>query len=350
MIRIRLVRVIAIFLMSAAMGCDAEGEPNKALVTAERVPNLPELSERLVLASKWDTLFILGDVNDSLVLNPSRLASHSNGVLVFDRGSQSLYRLTSEGALDWRTGREGGGPGEFRRVRCISTRGSKIFLFDSGNQRVSQYTSAGRLVNETMLAGYAGPECIVPLSDGRFILRTMDPEQPIVLVDQSGVLVRPIVLPWEGMSALHPLAAQFAVAGGGGERWVLAFYYGEGWFVYSGTEPTPVRAGYLERTKFPAVLTETEEGGVRSRIVSRPIDAIVSLAVDEERVHMLFGGESDEAGRWIDSFDLASGNYVGSALLPDDDYSALAVDGEVYYLISRDPFPQIIALTPAWPH
>lgn len=69
-------------------------------------------------------------------------------IVVADGGSRQLRMFTSEGRAVAAFGREGDGPGEFRRVRWVGRCGGpSIVVFDALRQRVTKWDARGDLID-----------------------------------------------------------------------------------------------------------------------------------------------------------------------------------------------------------
>lgn len=85
---------------------------------------------------------------DAELSQPLDYVARSDGSLVFvEFQSRQVTRLSPDGTVRWRVGREGSGPGEFRtpdRLAVLPDEG--VLVFDLGTQRFSQLDSSGAFV------------------------------------------------------------------------------------------------------------------------------------------------------------------------------------------------------------
>lgn len=112
-----------------------------------RVADAPEVE---IGVAEGDTLYQL-----YRVVGVSRLA---NGVIVVaDAGSHQLRFYDASGRFASATGRQGGGPGEFRQLGFLrKTLGDSLVTYDYGERRVSMLAPDGRFVRSFALQR-AGP-------------------------------------------------------------------------------------------------------------------------------------------------------------------------------------------------
>jgi hypothetical protein len=73
------------------------------------------------------------------------------------------------------------------------------------------------------------------------------------------------------------------------------------------------------------------------------VQGALSLSVVGDTAFVLFRGRTAERGRLVDLYDIESGSYLGSILLPGA-ASALAATHDRLVLLSRDPYPQVTSL------
>ena len=91
-----------------------------------------------------------------------------SGVLLFRANGRFLRRL----------GRDGAGPGEYRRVSGLHVdAGDTLWIFDPTNKRVTKVAPGGRVLAHHSIQGRAHPAGIARLQDGSFLL-AMDLRTP----------------------------------------------------------------------------------------------------------------------------------------------------------------------------
>src|SRR5690625_4865704 len=92
---------------------------------------------RRFLVTSWDTLAVLGGTSDDTLLTyPHRIASHPNGIYVYDDGMRRLLSLDDHLGVRAVVGRGGAGPGEFSGVRdLIATPTGNAAVLDRSNNR-----------------------------------------------------------------------------------------------------------------------------------------------------------------------------------------------------------------------
>ncbi len=107
----------------------------------------------------------------------------TNGdIVVADGGAFELRSYDAGGTFQWRAGREGEGPGEFRSLDFLGRMaGDSLVAYDSWLLRVQVFTPGGQpvrtlpvLVPELATTTGSAPDKAVGVVDGRLILRFLD--------------------------------------------------------------------------------------------------------------------------------------------------------------------------------
>ena len=192
------------------------------------------VSERTFLPGGMEILWGGGGTAlDTTLLNPIWLAAGPEGVTVWDEGRKAVVRISPEGAVLWRFGREGEGPGEFRRVRGIAhLADGGAAAVDNINERLTIVDRDGQLAGETNLSGMS-PEDVASLSDGGLLVLAAAHgargEPAFLRFDETGAVVDSLDFPWPPYREMSTIARQGRVFGAGA-GWVFGFMAGNGWW------------------------------------------------------------------------------------------------------------------------
>lgn len=332
-------------VLGAASACGDGGGVDTG--RPDRVP------ERRPVAVRWDTLFrVGGDVSDTVFLQATRIGADAGGVSVVDGFTGRLLRFDTAGRLRWVYGGRGAGPDEFRRPRDLAVdAGGRTWVLDVLNARLTVVEPDGEAAFRVPLDRVDRPaDGVAPLGGDRAVLFTLGADAPFVVVDRTGAVAGRWAVPWPGFARLNPLATQMKLAAGGpGGIWGAAFAYGDGFYLFEPNGETAARGWWPEPVPFPGVTVRTSGSPLgRSRRVTkveRPRYGAVSVAMSEDRLFVLFGGEGARANRWIDSYRASDGGYAGSFLLPGPVAGAAYGDG-VFYVTYDDPYPVLEAWRP----
>lgn len=297
----------------------------------------------------WDTAWTVGGSSqDSLLLNPFLVAADGSTVYVFEGGATRLLAFEAErGSLRWAAGRSGGGPLEFGRVRDLKLAADRSpALLDIGNRRITRLSAEGALRDEIPLPPIGYAEQMAPLADGRFVLLTDHPDSAFAVVDGSGKLAERLALPWKRFAELHPLVRQGSIASSrDGQSWAFAFSLGDGWMPFRGDRGTEEPRPYVEAAEFPEVVQKTEGNSVTTQLASYTPCSACSVTMDGTDFYAHFGGLTQHRRRVLDRYDVASGEYRESYLLPVEAIAVAVADGVVYALV-EEPYPTLLALRP----
>lgn len=136
---------------------------------------------------------------------------------------------------------------------------------------------------------------------------------------------------------MHPMQTMGEVATGP-QHTAFGFSFGNGFFVWSGTDS--IRSyPYVEHADFPTVVrTQLGPGQVGHSWLRRPDQSAQDIAIRGDTLIVL-------VRNWIlDMYDLNTGDYLSTTVLPTP-ARGLAVFREAYLLIdARGLFPTVIAL------
>jgi hypothetical protein len=330
------IRVFVAFTIAIA-GC-GKGDDSELVLWSS------DWRAREVVATQWDTLWASGSVDDSILLNPFLLTSDGQHLFVFDAGGKRVVALeAASGQFLWEFGGEGAGPDEFRGVRDIKVDGSGgVYVLDPQNNRVVHLDASGEVLSRIPLSASGYAEQLAPLSRGRVALLTASADSPFVVVNEGGTVERRLPVPWNGYSRLEGLARQGYIAAREG-RWAFGFSMGNGWFGFEDDESLGGTGRYLEHTAFPRVLVNDGPSGTIKQFAEYNPCSGCSLALADSILYVHFGGFSDARKQIVDLYRFDDGTYLRSLRLPHEAV-VIEVVGDVFFVLTEEPFPSITAL------
>lgn len=284
----------------------------------------------------WDTVWVYDGGPDLLAEAHSLVPDGHGGVYFADTYLRRVHHLDRRGSLDWSWGREGSGPGEVREIRAMALNASgNLVLVDSGNRRIVTLSPEGQLLDEVPLAIDAGYVFgIVGLGSAGYVMATDGPA-PWVLVDQEGKQVRVADTP-EGVGALSFLQRFGLITKWRQDRWVLGFQHGNGWFTFR-SSAVALASPYVEHTESPSYDAHPSDVTVYSAI---------SLSVRGDTLAVLFAGSTRGRSHWLDRYDLQTGDYLDSLMLPQPVQQAAWGRQGSFFVVTYDTFPTLMALRP----
>ena len=333
------------FGLLTLLGCGGDGIP-------------VERAERVVQKVDWDTLWVFeSPAEDTLLFEASRVAADARGIRVLDRIGHRIAFLDWEGRLGWYAGSRGSGPGELANPRALGVDDpGTSWILDVQNLRITGFDPSGRMVDEVALHDLDFvPHEFAPGPGGdRFFLARPDGGIRPVQVRRDGSVGAGRRVRFPESRDAPPLALQGDVRSDPATgRWVVALSMGDGFLRFQDLD---LREGFVPWVEpVPLARVEvTEEGGPGSGRFSRtqrivdPVFAAQGTAIMGSLILVRFGGRSLERGRLLDVYDLDTGAYRGTLLLPVPGW--IGAWGGRLVVARNTPHPQVVALEPsAWP-
>ncbi|MDZ7778463.1 MAG: hypothetical protein U5R14_00815 [Gemmatimonadota bacterium] len=304
--------------------------------------------ERKIVDVTWDTLaHVRSGVNDSLLFSASGVAADEEGFWVGDLYGDRVARFDWEGRLLRYVGDSGRGPGEIGRVHEIDVDGEGVlWILDPENTRITGFDQSGALVDEVPFRGLdASPGSFAVSRDGRTFMSMLpsDRLEPI-LIHRDGRIERGTQIPVPDANGAFGLALQGRVARHD-HGWLFAFTSGDGIFRMRGLETVGPRLRYPEAIPFPGITRSVQRDGRRTSTTTRLAErnpAAAAISTRGSELLVVFHGESPNAGRLLDRYDLERGRYLDTVLLPVSGYVAAWDDRLV--VARTNPRPELLVL------
>lgn len=305
---------------------------------------------RVFVEIAYDTAFVFGGVEDTVLTRMEWLRSFEDGVVALDPSTGRIVYLDEGGAPRWVFHRQGEGPGEILRPWDATPSGrGTLYVLDATNAKLVELSAKGRVVREARLPPLRrNPWGVVVLGPDE--VRLMEPRG-------SGYRWRP----WEGGAERMPpleypdtmpdrILTQVSISPAGPSgAWAAGMIFGPRWWLASPSgeitaHDFPHRPGYRE-------VGEWVELGDGRRVAMPPPQkswyGSKAMTLDEDGVWSLSGGgigvEEEPPGSILDVFDETTGAYRYSWRLPEPSLR-FAKSGRRLYLLYEDPAPMIMAL------
>lgn len=302
---------------------------------------------RVFESVSFDTLWSVGGAADSsfaLLWSPRSVPG--GGLYVADIGNAKLHHVNAAGELVWSYGHRGQGPGELLEVRVfdVDAQGNAVII-DNLNRRIVTVGRDGNLLSEYPVPNGVGhTSAVAALAGGNLAVAHWG--GPWALLSNDGELLRPIDPPWEGFAdrPFLELVGQ-AIPVRGSDRWMYSFDTAGEWIVVDGGEVAE-RYPHIENLPFSeVVVTEPEQGGTMTRYGDDATHTTLDLAVREDTLFVLFFGATEDRGKVMDKYNVNTGDYLGSVLLPSSSTGvAVGDDGTLFAVSDSQLFPTITAL------
>ena len=324
------------------MACIGESVAQERMLEAPLLFSSSDDVERVWSSVEFDTLWMFGGPSDTLLSSPvwPRLDG-AQGLFFFDVRNQAAYRLGKDGELLWSWGTRGEGPAELRNVRAIDVGADRsVVLVDSGNRRVVRLSADGRFLEETLapVSVIGTVQSVAALQGGRLAVAGRVGGSVLALWDGGNVVVAELPV---SLGEAHPMQHQGRLVRWGETGWVFGFRVGNGWATFQDAALLGIYP-YVEHSDFPRLRQVRRGSQVRTRVMTRPTETGQSLSVVGDTLFVLFGGTA--RGRVLDKFDLWSGAYLETEVLPHFAYEAVVGKDRVFTIEGGGVYPRVVAL------
>ena len=301
--------------------------------------------DRVLSHVTFDTLWVLGGtVSDTLLAAPTFPRAYGDGGLVFfDLQHQVVHRVDPHGRVLWSWGSKGEGPGELQNVRALDVDSfGNVVLVDSERLVLIMLTPDGDFIDEKPISRNGGLiRSASVLRDGEIAVHTTR----VPWGSWTGKSIHPVMNIPSGWSEMPSLQNQGRIVSWQ-NGWVFGFSVGNGWMVIRDDKVDGVYP-YVHHYDFPEIVIERRGLSRNMRMTSRPTTTGRSLSVRGDTLYVLFGGSGPRRGFMLDTFDLATGQYIATHLLPH--YANRAVvdeSGRVFTVNNSSLFPTVVGLMP----
>jgi len=287
----------------------------------------------------WDTLWVYGGAdNEALGDIGSLVPDDQGGVFFADRFNFQVHHVNAAGELAWTWGREGSGPGELRSVGVMGLDDSgDLVLIDDRNRRIIILSSDGQLIGETPIGSDVGSvHGMAILDSGVLAVHTTGPSNWL-LIDRGGQMITAVHEPQE-LKELPNNYIYGPMAHWNGDRWVFGLHMGNGWFTFRSEYPQ-LSSPYVENTA-PLELV----GPRRSMAAPDTEYSALSLSTHGDTLAVFFVGTTGGQRQILDRYDLSSGGYMDTLVLPTRATSAV-IDAHGRVFMNADHmYPKLMAL------
>jgi protein-disulfide isomerase len=286
---------------------------------------------------------ITGTPNDELLMPGSLTTSASGDIVVFDFGAMELRAFRPDGRQLWRSGRKGGGPGEFRNAMDLKrTHDGNLAVLDMGNRRITVLSAAGKL--RRMIPVKMSSSRFIPIGDSTvFGLTSTDSGSLWASVDATGNRVARSRAPAD--IATRDGLEREAFTATVGDSSVMSFRWSDQLIVLNRHGQVVRRVQGIEPVAFPGISSYPMKAGKFSGKVSRinphAPEASRSITSDGRFIYVLFSGTAATRNRTIDVYDATSVRYEGSFELPAEAIELTSLPDGLLAVMRLDPVPAI---------
>lgn len=276
------------------------------------------------------------------LLNPLRHVADSAAIYFMDPGDFSVKAFSWKGALLWKFGRRGQGPGEFSYPLGIA-RGAhdELVVYDHGTLRLTTLTRTGVLLRTTQVETLL--QALLFLPDGRFLAQAPFRSPFIGVFDSLGRLIRNLPVPADMVGRLMP-EVQLVAGQDGAGTYVWASMVTDRFYVVQAPDLAVREYRGLEAHPYPRMeraTVQTPKGNERA-IRPDPDTRYTNMAVGISRGSiLLFQGDATRpAYQVVDVYGVADGRYAYSFKLPAACYN-LVILRDAFLCYRPDPVPEL---------
>lgn len=285
----------------------------------------------------------VGGIPPDSLLQPFLVNASASQVVVFDYGDSRLKTFSLDGRLNWASGRKGEGPWEFDNPTDLQvTAEGEIWLADPFNARIDVFRLDGRPARMISL-GFPVSR-IAPLGSGKGMLALNHSLVFFARYDDKGNAEGAVRVP-DILAGVHVLAAEPIARIASDNRVVVAFRWSGSVLVLGPDGRVSASTQGIEPISFPetknyTIKTKSGQEVQVFRTDPKAVWAAYGVTVRDSKILVLYRGATQNAGKIIDTYDLAGAKYLGSMLLPNAAIGLAAV-GENLAVLYDDPEPHV---------
>lgn len=275
----------------------------------------------------------------------SLIDGDSHRIYTFDYTEHRLEAIDSTGRIAWTVG--GDRPGQPRFANPMDLKvgaDGDVWLSDSPQRLVVRVHPNGQVSKRVIVT--RDIDRIIPLSDGRFVGMGAASSNALAFeFDSTGNVVKTIpLLPPIDTVAGMARTTWASSASDASVVWAGLMYSGDLLRLdLKGAKASIVHG--VETFPLPKMLEFKTAQGTISRVSPSATRGAQSIASDNSTLFVLFGGQSALKGRVIDSYDVATGTYLGSYELPSSASYFARVKGGFVAVIATADGPSLALLT-----
>lgn len=255
--------------------------------------------------------------SDSGLRTPGLLASDGRYAYVYDYANRRLAVFDRRGTQRWTVGGSVDGTLAFANPTDLQIApDGTVWLLDAPRRRVTVLDVAGRVIRTIPLS--KSVERLAPQSDGTFLgIDLPQTDATGYRFSSDGRIVDTIALP-AYLRAVPWMAREgFVARVGRTDAVVKAYSYADNFTIWDSRAGNERTYHAPERIPFAKILSlPMPNGGVGMRIAPDAVRAAVAVTTDDTTIYVLYAGQGAYRGRTIDSYNAATGRYLGSYTLP----------------------------------
>lgn len=297
----------------------------------------------------------IGEDDDIVLYRPTGIIALSTDLLaVFDWSEMQIRTFSSKtGRQRWTFGHRGSGPQEFAGGHDLAVSPvGELSVLDKANNRVTRVSQSGRFISSEKLPESVR-QLLPPMRGSNLVVIPEDTVHLWEALDRAGEVVASMRLP-RTVHYSSNLAGESYVASFP-EGLAVAFRWSDVLVLLDSNGAVRQVVRGPERIEFPEVRTysldpsriKLEDPKVKitsvtgTRIAPRSTEAVRAVAGAGGKLFVLFSGAGPQSGRLVDQYNIATGTYEGTHLLPSAAIDIAALDGKRVATIESDMIPVV---------
>lgn len=311
-------------------------------------PYPDQADTRVIGPAPEPVTIVRGGVGDSILLKPGNaLAVRGDRIAVMDFGRMAIEMFNTEGDLLWIAGKQGDGPAEFREPDGVTIdEGGRTWVLDRSHMSVTPIDKNGRMEVPHPIpisADEDRPGGLLVGDDGT-LLFTWRNTGSLGAWDPTASTAKVYPHPWRARDDYDPMSIQAELVRGPGRLITHVFTMGGGFQSVALGDEYEHLVPFVERTPIPGIRTDRRRDG-DTRITIRALEAsyraAIGSAISGNTLYVLFEGATQSRRRLIDRYEVPSGRYLGSWLLPERAF-AIGADGDILATLEGDLIPKLV--------
>lgn len=166
----------------------------------------PSSAQTYTLVKTSETPLIM---EDDIIGNIADMTRDENGhFFLADDRQHTVWVADPSGTVIQRLGSEGAGPGELSRPRNVSVDGDRVIVWDSGNNRITVFSTAGIHETDFRVNLYA-PVGMAVGPEGHIAVSTVRDKPRLTVYDSNGTVIREIDAEEDSGRLIRPMRINF---------------------------------------------------------------------------------------------------------------------------------------------
>jgi hypothetical protein len=301
---------------------------------------------RKVAAGAWQIVRTIG-LDAELFDQPRRMLATSDRIIVADGATNTITSMRIDGTLQWKSGRTGSGPGEYRDIVDMSIDSAgNVLVYDEGLHRMTVLDGAGKLRRVIQLPDRT--DRVAFTAPTAYLLLNTAADTLARVIDTSGTISRALVRMPPDLKLAAGLAREMSSVLTVGNAYLITFRWSSRMQLIDRRGQLGRQCATVDSLSFaPIIETKLKNVAGMTNVRARRIDprarqAAVGATVFSSRIAVV-SGILNQKQRVLDLYALPCGPYVESRPFPFA-FEALAGNDKLLFAMLSEPTPHIAVL------